>query len=94
MSKHKTKVDPATARRIYLQLGALSNTEMIRMRAMDKDYARRSYLHTIYGRYAGQVAWMEYLKWLRRQERKGKDTNGSPAGHSSIVRAPVHRRNG
>lgn len=71
MAKGRIKpADLAAAREVYDDLGPLSEPEMKRLRNMGEDYTRRGYIRSIYGRYAGDVAWMEYLKWLKRQEQK------------------------
>jgi hypothetical protein len=57
-------------RSMYKELGPLSEGEMVRLRILASDQQRRRYLWSIYGKFPGQVAWMEYLKWLRKKERE------------------------
>lgn len=54
----------------YQELGPLSEDEMVRLRVLSSDGARRTYLRSIYSKFPGQIAWMEYLKWLRKKERE------------------------
>lgn len=57
-------------RAVYQELGPLSEGEMVRLRALSSDAARRTYIRSIYSKFPGQIAWMEYLKWLRKKERE------------------------
>lgn len=58
------------ARIVYGQLGPLSERELAMLRSYQNDTQRRRYTSAIYGLHAGRVAWMEYLKWLRRKEKE------------------------
>lgn len=71
MTQHRRCLGTAGryGREVYEELGALSEFEFSWL-AMARPKDARRYCTNIYGQRGGQVAWMELVKWVHRNEER------------------------